>query len=79
MKFGYTTFWLAEAECSGIDAMRVLLVEDELRLAENTAVALLITRTTFNIASFMGLIMVIGIVAKNGILPLDADEKFRSA
>jgi multidrug efflux pump subunit AcrB len=40
--------------------------------------ALLITRTTFNVSSFMGLIMVIGIVAKNGILLLDADEKFRS-
>ena len=40
--------------------------------------ALLITRTTFNVASFMGLIMVIGIVAKNGILLLDADEKFRA-
>jgi CzcA family heavy metal efflux pump len=40
--------------------------------------ALLITRTTFNIASFMGLIMVVGIVAKNGILLLDADQKFRS-
>jgi multidrug efflux pump subunit AcrB len=40
--------------------------------------ALLITGTTFNIASFMGLIMVIGIVAKNGILLLDADQKFRS-
>jgi len=39
---------------------------------------LLITQTTFNVASFMGLIMVIGIVAKNGILLLDADEKFRS-
>jgi CzcA family heavy metal efflux pump len=39
---------------------------------------LLITGTTFNIASFMGLIMVIGIVAKNGILLLDADQKFRS-
>jgi len=39
--------------------------------------ALLITRTTFNIASFMGLIMVVGIVAKNGILLLDADQKFR--
>jgi multidrug efflux pump subunit AcrB len=38
--------------------------------------ALLITRTTFNVASFMGLIMVIGIVAKNGILLLDANEKF---
>ena len=40
--------------------------------------ALFLTRTTFNIASFMGLIMVIGIVAKNGILLLDADGKFRS-
>ena len=40
--------------------------------------ALLITRTTFNVASFMGVIMVIGIVAKNGILLLDADERFRA-
>jgi multidrug efflux pump subunit AcrB len=39
--------------------------------------ALGITRTNFNVASFMGLIMVIGIVAKNGILLLDADEKQR--
>ena len=42
-------------------------------------VALLVTRTTFNVSSFMGLIMVIGIVAKNGILLLDANEKFRAA
>ena len=41
--------------------------------------ALLITRTTFNISSFMGLIMVIGIVAKNGILLLDADKRFRAS
>ncbi len=41
--------------------------------------ALLVTRTTFNISSFMGLIMVIGIVAKNGILLLDADQKYQSA
>jgi CzcA family heavy metal efflux pump len=40
--------------------------------------ALLVTNTTFNVASFMGLIMVIGIVAKNGILLLDADEKYRA-
>jgi multidrug efflux pump subunit AcrB len=40
--------------------------------------ALLVTGTTFNISSFMGLIMVIGIVAKNGILLLDADQKFRA-
>jgi multidrug efflux pump subunit AcrB len=40
--------------------------------------ALLITRTSFNISSFMGLIMVIGIVAKNGILLLDADQRYRA-
>ena len=40
--------------------------------------ALLVTRTTFNVSSFMGLIMVIGIVAKNGILLLDAEQKFRA-
>ena len=39
---------------------------------------LLVTGMTFNVASFMGLIMVIGIVAKNGILLLDADERFRA-
>jgi len=39
--------------------------------------ALLVTRTTFNVASFMGMIMVIGIVAKNGILLLDAEHHFR--
>jgi CzcA family heavy metal efflux pump len=42
-------------------------------------IALFITRTTFNISSFMGMIMVIGIVAKNGILLLDAEQKFRDA
>src|SRR6476469_7802333 len=42
-------------------------------------VALLVTRTTFNVSSFMGLIMVIGIVAKNGSLLLDANEKFLAA
>jgi multidrug efflux pump subunit AcrB len=41
--------------------------------------ALLITGTDFNVASFMGLIMVIGIVAKNGILLLDADEQLRAS
>ena len=39
--------------------------------------ALILTRTTFNVSSFMGMIMVVGIVAKNGILLLDADQKFR--
>jgi len=40
--------------------------------------ALLVTGTTFNVASRMGMIMVIGIVAKNGILLLDAEHRFRS-
>jgi len=39
--------------------------------------ALLVTHTTFNVASFMGMIMVVGIVAKNGILLLDADQRYR--
>jgi CzcA family heavy metal efflux pump len=38
--------------------------------------ALLLTHTSFNIASFMGMIMVLGIVAKNGILILDAEQRF---
>ena len=42
-------------------------------------VALLLTRTTFNVASFMGMIMVIGVVAKNGILLLDAESHFRDS
>jgi multidrug efflux pump subunit AcrB len=40
--------------------------------------ALLVTGTTFNLSSFMGLIMVVGIVAKNGILLLDADQRYRA-
>jgi multidrug efflux pump subunit AcrB len=39
--------------------------------------ALLITGASFNISSFMGLIMVIGIVSKNGILLLDAYSEYR--
>jgi len=38
--------------------------------------ALWITGTTLNISSFMGIIMVIGIVHKNGILMLDAERHF---
>ncbi|MEO8052754.1 MAG: efflux RND transporter permease subunit, partial [Acidobacteriota bacterium] len=40
--------------------------------------ALQITGTTFNISSFMGLIMVVGIVSKNGILLLDSHQTFRA-
>jgi len=39
--------------------------------------ALLVTQKTFNVASFMGMIMVVGIVAKNGILLLDAEQRYR--
>jgi len=39
-------------------------------------VALFLTRSTLNISSFMGAIMVVGIVHKNGILMLDAEKYF---
>jgi CzcA family heavy metal efflux pump len=39
-------------------------------------IALLLTRTTLNISSFMGTIMVVGIVHKNGILMLDSEKSF---
>jgi CzcA family heavy metal efflux pump len=38
--------------------------------------ALFVTKTTLNISSFMGAIMVVGIVHKNGILMLDAEQEF---
>ena len=38
--------------------------------------ALWITNTTLNISSFMGAIMVVGIVHKNGILMLDSEQYF---
>lgn len=41
--------------------------------------ALLITHTTLNVVSYMGMIMVVGIVAKNGILMLDAVEEHLAA
>ena len=37
--------------------------------------ALFITRSTLNVVSLMGMIMIVGIVAKNGILMLDAVEE----
>jgi hydrophobe/amphiphile efflux-1 (HAE1) family protein len=40
---------------------------------------LFITKTTLNVVSFMGMIMVVGIVAKNGILMLDAVEEHLAA
>ena len=56
----------------------ISIVSSALLSTSGVFFALLITRLTFNVASFMGLIMVIGIVAKNGILLLDADQRFRS-
>ena len=40
--------------------------------------ALWITRTPLNISSFMGLIMLIGLVVKNGIILLDYTDKLRA-
>jgi CzcA family heavy metal efflux pump len=56
----------------------IAILSSALLSTSGVFLALLITGTTFNISSFMGLIMVVGIVAKNGILLLDADQKFRS-
>ena len=62
----------------GSFAAPIAVVSSALLSTSGVFLALLVTRTTFNLSSFMGLIMVIGIVAKNGILLLDADQKFRA-
>jgi CzcA family heavy metal efflux pump len=56
----------------------VAILTSSILSMSGVVLALLVTGITFNVASFMGLIMVIGIVAKNGILLLDADERFRA-
>ncbi len=61
----------------GSFAAPVAILASALLSTSGVFLALLITKTTFNISAFMGLIMVVGIVAKNGILLLDADGKFR--
>ena len=61
----------------GTFAAPVAILASALLSTSGVFIALVITRTTFNVSSFMGMIMVIGIVAKNGILLLDADQKFR--
>jgi multidrug efflux pump subunit AcrB len=58
-------------------AAPVAILSSALLSTSGVFIALLITRTSFSISSFMGMIMVIGIVAKNGILLLDADQKMR--
>jgi multidrug efflux pump subunit AcrB len=62
----------------GSFAAPVAILSSALLSISGVFIALVVTRTTFNISSFMGVIMVIGIVAKNGILLLDADQKMRA-
>ena len=62
----------------GSFAAPLAIVASALLSTSGVFIALMITRTTFNVSSFMGMIMVVGIVAKNGILLLDSDEKFRA-
>jgi CzcA family heavy metal efflux pump len=69
-------FGVLLAEFRNFSAPIAILTSSVLSIA-GVVFALLVTGTTFNVASFMGLIMVIGIVAKNGILLLDADERYR--
>ncbi len=70
-------FGVLLVEFRNFAAPTAILISSILSIA-GVVLALLVTRTTFNVASFMGLIMVIGIVAKNGILLLDADERYRA-
>jgi CzcA family heavy metal efflux pump len=58
-------------------AAPLAIIASALLSTSGVFLALLVMRVSFNISSFMGLIMVIGIVAKNGILLLDADQRFR--
>jgi multidrug efflux pump subunit AcrB len=60
-------------------AAPVAILASALLSTSGVFIALLVTRTTFNVSSFMGMIMVVGIVAKNGILLLDADQRLRAA
>ena len=70
-------FGVLLAEFRNFSAPVAVLTSSVLSLS-GVFLALLITGTDFNVASFMGLIMVIGIVAKNGILLLDSDEQLRA-
>ncbi len=70
-------FGVLLAEFRNFSASIAILTSSVLSMT-GVVLALLVTRTDFNVASFMGLIMVIGIVAKNGILLLDADERARA-
>ncbi|QHS50679.1 efflux RND transporter permease subunit [Edaphobacter sp. 12200R-103] len=69
-------FGVLLAEFRNFSAPIAILTSSVLSVA-GVVFALLATGISFNVASFMGLIMVVGIVAKNGILLLDADERYR--
>jgi CzcA family heavy metal efflux pump len=70
-------FGVLLAEFRNLSAPIAILASSILSIG-GVVFGLLLTGTTFNVASFMGLIMVIGIVAKNGILLLDADDRYRN-
>ncbi len=70
-------FGVLLVEFRNLSAPIAILTSSVLSVA-GVVFALLLTHTSFNVASFMGVIMVIGIVAKNGILLLDADERYRA-
>ena len=53
----------------------VAIVAGAVLALSGVLLALLVTHTTLNVVSLMGMIMVVGIVAKNGILMLDAVEE----
>jgi CzcA family heavy metal efflux pump len=59
-------------------AAPIAILASALLSTSGVFLALFITGITFNLSSFMGLIMVIGIVAKNGILLLDAEQRFHA-
>jgi multidrug efflux pump subunit AcrB len=52
----------------------IAIVSGAVLALTGTLTALLITKTTLNVVSMMGMIMIVGIVAKNGILMLDTVE-----
>jgi multidrug efflux pump subunit AcrB len=55
-------------------AQPIAIVTGAVLALSGTLVALLVTGTTLNVVSLMGMIMIVGIVAKNGILMLDTVE-----
>jgi multidrug efflux pump subunit AcrB len=52
----------------------IAIVTGAILALSGVLLALFVTRSTLNVVSLMGMIMIVGIVAKNGILMLDAVE-----